>query len=194
MALALMDTQIEVREILLHDKPPSMLEASPKGTVPVFITAEGQLIEESLDLVIWAIAENSPQWLQYGGLEEQKAYIEKFDSEFKPLLDAYKYTRPGAECPASYYRDLAEGWLDELEQSLLTQEYLLGDLPQMQDIALMPFIRQFASVDKQWFDEQPRPNLSRWLESWLKDNLFTSIMKKYPQWQEGTCGEIWRTG
>jgi glutathione S-transferase len=194
MALALMDTQIEVREILLHDKPPSMLEASPKGTVPVFITAEGQLIEESLDLVIWAIAENSPQWLQYGGLEEQKAYIEKFDSEFKPLLDAYKYTRPGAEHPASYYRDLAEGWLDELEQSLLTQEYLLGDLPQMQDIALMPFIRQFAFVDKQWFDEQPRPNLSRWLESWLKDNLFTSIMKKYPQWQEGTCGEIWRTG
>jgi glutathione S-transferase len=194
MALALMDTQIEVREILLHDKPPSMLEASPKGTVPVFITAEGQLIEESLDLVIWAIAENSPQWLQYGGLEQQKAYIEKFDSEFKPLLDAYKYTRPGAEHPASYYRDLAEGWLDELEQSLLTQEYLLGDLPQMQDIALMPFIRQFAFVDKQWFDEQPRPNLSRWLESWLKDNLFTSIMKKYPQWQEGTCGEIWRTG
>jgi glutathione S-transferase len=64
----------------------------------------------------------------------------------------------------------------------------------MQDIALMPFIRQFAFVDKQWFDEQPRPNLSRWLESWLKDNLFTSIMKKYPQWQEGTCGEIWRTG
>jgi glutathione S-transferase len=194
MALALMDTQIEVREILLHDKPPSMLEASPKGTVPVFITAEGQLIEESLDLVIWAIAENSPQWLQYGGLEQQKAYIEKFDSEFKPLLDAYKYTRPGAEHPASYYRDLAEGWLDELEQSLLTQEYLLGDLPQMQDIALMPFIRQFAFVDKQWFDEQPRPNLSRWLESWLKDNLFTYIMKKYPQWQEGTCGEIWRTG
>ena len=194
MALALMDTQIEVREILLRDKHPSMLEASPKGTVPVFITAEGQLIEESLDLVIWAIAENSPQWLQYGGLEEQKAYIEKFDSEFKPLLDAYKYTRPGAEHPGSYYRDLAEGWLDELEQSLLTQEYLLGDLPQMQDIALMPFIRQFAFVDKPWFDEQPRPNLSRWLESWLKDNLFTSIMKKYPQWQEGTCGEIWRTG
>ena len=91
MALSLMDTQIEVREILLRDKPAALLAVSPKGTVPVFITAEGQVIDESLDLVVWAIGENAPQWVKYGGLTEQKNYIEKFDQEFKPLLDAYKY-------------------------------------------------------------------------------------------------------
>ena len=193
MALSLLDTQIEVREILLRDKPAAMLAVSPKGTVPVFITAEGQVIDESLDLVIWAIAENSPQWTKYGGLDAQKIYIEKFDQEFKPLLDAYKYDRRNAEHPASYYRDLALPWLDELEQCLQKHNYLLGDIAQMQDIALMPFIRQFAFVDKQWFDTQPRPNLVRWLEAWLNNDLFTSIMTKYDQWEEGTRGEIWRT-
>ena len=84
-------------------------------------------------------------------------------------------------------------WLDELEHCLQKQDYLLGDVPQMQDIALMPFIRQFAFVDKQWFDAQPRPNLVRWLEAWLSNDLFTSIMTKYGQWEEGTRGEIWLT-
>lgn len=193
MALSLMDTQVEVREILLRDKPAAMLEISPKGTVPVFITAEGQVIDESLDLVVWAIAENSPQWLKFDGLDSQKAYIEKFDQEFKPLLDAYKYDRRDAKHPATYYRDKALPWLEELEQSLQKHNYLLGDLPQMQDIALMPFIRQFAFVDKQWFDQQPRPNLVRWLEAWLNNDLFTSIMTKFPQWEEGSCGQIWHT-
>lgn len=193
MALSLMDTQVEVREILLRDKPASMLKVSPKGTVPVFITNDGQVIDESLDLVIWAIAENCPEWLKFGGLDIQKAYIEKFDQEFKPLLDAYKYDRRDAEHPASYYRDQALPWLDELEHCLQKQDYLLGDVPQMQDIALMPFIRQFAFVDKQWFDQQPRPNLVRWLEAWLNNDLFTSVMTKYKQWEDGTCGEIWHT-
>ena len=193
MALSLIDTQIEVREILLRDKPASMLEFSPKGTVPVFITNDGQVIDESLDLVVWAIAENCPQWLQFGGLATQKAYIEKFDQGFKPLLDAYKYDRRDAEHPASYYRNQALPWLDELEDCLQKQDHLLGNAPQMQDIALMPFIRQFAFVDKQWFDQQPRPNLARWLEAWLNNDLFTSIMTKYKQWEEGARGEIWHT-
>ena len=193
MALSLIETQIEVREILLRDKPASMLEFSPKGTVPVFVTIDGHVIDESLDLVIWAIADNCPQWLKFGGLDTQKAYIEKFDQEFKPLLDAYKYDRRDAEYPASYYRDQALPWLDELEHCLQKQDYLLGDLPQMQDIALMPFIRQFAFVDKQWFDQQPRPNLVGWLEAWLNNDLFTSIMTKYEKWEEGTRGEIWHT-
>lgn len=193
MALSLLKTQIEVREILLRDKPASMLKISPKGTVPVFLTKDGQVIDESLDLVVWAIAENCPQWLKFGGLDIQKAYVEKFDQEFKPLLDAYKYNRSDAEHPATYYRNRAKTWLDELDHCLQKHNYLLGDVPQMQDIALMPFIRQFAFVDKQWFDQQPRPNLIRWLDAWLNNDLFTSIMTKFPKWDEGSRGEIWHT-
>jgi glutathione S-transferase len=191
MALALLETQIELREVLLGDKPPSMLEVSPKGTVPVFILTDGQVIEESLDLMVWAIEKNCSQWIEIGGLARQKSVIEQFDLEFKPLLDAYKYDRGDALHPAHFYRDAATKWLDKLEQCLVGQKYLLGHRPQMQDLALMPFIRQFAFVDKAWFDAQPRANLNSWLDRWLHNDLFTSVMKKYPVWQEKTCGEIW---
>ena len=190
MALLIEGTPLELREVLLRDKPPTMLALSPKGTVPVLQTAAGDVIEESLDIMCWAIPAES-HWFSLADREQQLEQARSFDDTFKPHLDAYKYHRPDADRSREAYRELAAGLLDKFEANLHNHDYLLGSQPQFLDLAVMPFVRQFAAVDRRWFDTQHRQGLRRWLDRWLADPLFTGVMTKFPQWQEGSSGEYW---
>lgn len=193
MALMIQGAQLELREVLLRDKPASMLAISPKGTVPVLQTVDGDVIDESLDIMCWALSPES-DWFSLVAQAQQLEQARSFDEKFKPHLDAYKYHRPGAERSMEDYRDLAAGYLDRFEANLQHQDYLLGTVPQFLDLAVMPFVRQFAAVDRQWFDEQHRQGLRHWLDRWLADPLFAGVMTKFPQWQEGCFGERWPGG
>ena len=190
MALLLQDSELELREVVLRDKPPSMLQLSPKGTVPVLNTTDGQVIDESLDIMCWAIPVDS-EWFS---LMQQAQQLEKaryFDEHFKPHLDAYKYYRTESSGLRDEHRDWAAGLLEEFEIQLGQTAFLLGGKPQFLDLALMPFVRQFASVDRQWFDNRPQQQVKQWLDQWLVDPLFTGVMTKFPQWKEGSLGEHW---
>ena len=190
MALLASSVQVELREVVLRDKPPSMLTLSPKGTVPVLQTDDGTVIDESLDIMGWALPATS-QWFVLSPAAEQLCLAQTFDQEFKPHLDAYKYHRSKDALLPAQHRDLAAACLDDLEHQLTGTEFLLGDQPQFFDLAVMPFVRQFASVDRQWFDSQPRQRVRQWLDGWLVDPLFTGVMSKHPQWQEGSAGALW---
>lgn len=190
MALNSQGVKLELREVLLRDKPPSMLDLSPKGTVPVLQTDEGQVIDESLDIMCWVLPSEG-SWFSQATQAEQMRLAQGFDATFKPHLDAYKYHRPDSAHPQHYYREQAATCLDDFELWLEHSNYLLGDAPQFLDLAVMPFVRQFASVDRQWFDAQPLQRVRQWLDRWLVDPLFTGVMGKFSQWQEGSLGEAW---
>ena len=192
MALAWSGVNVELREVRLRDKPASMLAVSPKATVPVLVSDKGDVLDESLDIMLWALLRHAPYTCALGGgVVDQRALVEQFDERFKPLLDQYKYHRAGSDQPASYYRDQCAAWLQRLDVMLSQRVYLLGSEPQLLDMALLPFIRQFAHVDRGWFASTPYENLQRWLTAWLEHELFTSMMSKYAPWQEGTEGVTW---
>lgn len=190
MALKAQGIRVELREVLLRDKPSSMLALSPKGTVPVLQTDDGAVIDESLDIMSWALPEQS-SWFALGSREEQMRLAIAFDASFKAHLDAYKYHRPEDSSSQVHHREQAAACLDDFEQRLGSGKFLLGDTPQFFDMATMPFVRQFASVDRQWFDRQPRQRVRLWLDQWLAAPLFIGAMVKLPQWQEGSTGESW---
>lgn len=180
LALASADITVELREILLRDKAPELIAASPKATVPVLLTPDvpADLIDESLDIMLWALNKNDPEgWLDMP--DEGHALIQKSDTDFKPELDAYKYKRDEAS------RTKAADFLHSLDQMLTNQPYLFGQTATLADMATVTFVRQFAFVDKAWFDAQPWPNLSGWLENFIASNRFIDIMQKYPKWQAG---------
>lgn len=192
MALAWSGIAVELREVRLRDKPPSMIAVSPKATVPVLISEQDGVLDESLDIMLWALLRHAPYTCALGGgVDHQRALIEQFDGQFKPLLDQYKYHRVDSDQPVGYYRDQCAEWLQRLDAMLAQKPYLLGLQPQLLDIALLPFIRQFAHVDRDWFASTPYENLQRWLNGWLKHELFTSVMDKYAPWQEDTQGVVW---
>lgn len=188
MALAYSQQLVEIREIILRNKPKSMLEHSPKGTVPVLILNKGGLLEESLDIMLWALTENDPEhWLPDSQTKsiEMGDLIKQCDGEFKMHLDHYKYADRYPEHSANDYRQLGEGFLKILNQRLSTQTYLYGQKISLADIAIFPFIRQFAHVDKIWFDQSEYGHLKTWLAHHLTSELFLNIMQKYPQWKDG---------
>ena len=192
MALAWCGVGVELREVLLRDKPPSMLAVSPKATVPVLISEQEGVLDESLDIMLWALLRHAPHTCALGGgVADQCALINDFDRRFKPPLDRYKYHSRDSTLPASYFRDQCAEWLRRLDTMLVQHVYLLGSEPQLLDMALLPFVRQFAHVDRDWFGNAPYKNLQRWLHAWLEHELFTSIMGKYKPWQEDTEGVAW---
>lgn len=180
LALASAQISVEHREILLRDKPAPMLQASPKGTVPVLITAT-DVIDESLDIMHWALAQNDPEyWLDIPRAGHD--LIALTETRFKPSLDRYKYARriQGA-LPEQDRSDGAE-FLAELNQLLHGQPYLFGPDPRLPDMAILTFVRQFAHVDLGWFLDQPWPDLIRWLEDFKASDRFKNVMQKYPVW------------
>ena len=190
MTLAYADIPVEHREVLLRDKPTAMLKASEKGTVPILVLPGGSVIDESYAIMRWALDQRDPdQWWQDNLAAETDALVKDNDFEFKVHLDHYKYADRFPQQPASYYRQQAEKFLLNLEQKLAQNRYLLGDQMTFSDVAVFPFIRQFAFVDKAWFDQAPYPRLQAWLQSFLDAVLFTSTMRKYPLWQEGEIDE-----
>ena len=159
--------EVELREVVLRDKPVELQELSPKATVPVLVTVEGQVIDESLDIMLWALGQSDPEkWLLQGTeLKKAIALIDQNDGEFKHWLDHYKYADRFPEYPASYYREQAEMFIAQLEQKLTSQRYLMADRLSVADVAIFPFIRQFAHVDILWFDQAPYPKVQSWLAS-----------------------------
>ena len=170
-------------EVSLKDKPAEMLDISPKGTVPVLQLADGGVIEESLDIALWALGQNDPQQLlqRTEARQEMLTLIERNDGEFKHWLDRYKYADRHLENTPEFYRSQGENFLRDLEQRLSATRFLMGDEPSFADIAIMPFIRQFAHVDKPWFEQTPHQHLQHWLAYWLESPAFTEIMIKAPK-------------
>jgi glutathione S-transferase len=183
MVLLYADIRYELREVSLKNKPPEMLAISPKGTTPVLQLGDGRILEESLDIMDWALGQNDPKgWRQFPQeqLELSKTLIALNDSEFKQILDRYKYHVRFTE-PQSTYRSQAEPYLQRLNQLLQTHQFLLGDRPSVADVAIFPFIRQFAHVDLQWFDNSPNQALVTWLNFYKSSQLFLSVMSKINQ-------------
>ncbi len=188
MAIAAAGVTVSLREVLLKDKPSELLAASPKGTVPVLVLPDGGVIDESLEVVLWALNANDPQgWLQ--GAEIASEWIQACDGEFKHWLDRYKYADRYPEHLATTYRENAETFLAKVEGALSNSSGITGDTSSVVDVALFPFVRQFAGVDPEWWQEAPFPCTRRWLEGWLGSALFSKIMAKYPRWKSGQPGQ-----
>ena len=184
MAIAYAGIEVELREVVLKDKPAAMLAASSKGTVPVLIETNGRVIDESLDVMAWALDQkDSNHWLKGEGLQDP--LIDSCDNTFKHWLDHYKYAVRFPEQSEQWYRTKGELFLDQLEQLLTDHRYLRGDSLSVVDIAVMPFVRQFAAVDTNWWSGRPYPQVATWLEQLLESDLFKGVMKKHPKWQEG---------
>ena len=179
------ELQVEMREITLKNKPPQMLAISPKGTVPVLQLLDGTVIEESREIMTWALAHQDSQGLLNAEtLLEANALIDKNDNEFKYWLDRYKYADRHIEMTQTEYRQKGEAFLQLLEELLTKSPYLLGKSVTLADIGIMPFVRQFAHVNRDVFYDLPYPNLQRWLQDWLSHPLFLQAMTKFHPWQE----------
>ncbi|KAA0915551.1 glutathione S-transferase [Psychrobacter sp. ANT_WB68] len=179
------ELQVELREITLKNKPPQMLAISPKGTVPVLQLLDGTVIEESREIMIWALAQRDSQGLiNAETLLEANALIDKNDNEFKYWLDRYKYADRHIEMTQTEYRQKGGAFLQLLEELLTKNPYLLGKSVTLADIGIVPFVRQFAHVDRDIFYSLPYPNLQRWLQDWLSHPLFLQSMTKFQPWQE----------
>ena len=176
---------VELREVELKNKPKQMLEASPKGTVPVLVLPDGTIIDESLDIMEWALGKNDPDGWLNANKTEMKFLIERNDNNFKHALDRYKYPGryPNEDCTGS--REVCTEILNDLNNRLKEHQYILSNNIAMADIALFPFIRQCAFVDNEWFNNLPFPYLQRWLQEHLESTIFKDIMMKFKVWSQG---------
>jgi glutathione S-transferase len=174
MALAVSGLRCELREITLRDKPDALLAASPKGTVPVLVLAGGAVIDESRDIMRWALAQNDPE----GWLGHDESLIRENDGPFKAALDRYKYPDRHGIHDVSVPRATAFSFLEKLEKIQRTGTTLA-------DIAILPFVRQFAAIDPDWFADQPIPAVQKWLHEMTSTPLFQIVMQPVPRWQPG---------
>ncbi len=188
LAIAYSGQSVELREILLKDKPEAFLKLVAKATVPVLLLADGHIIDESWDIMLWALEQNDPaNWLDHRLIiaNDMSQLVEENDNQFKPNLDRYKYAPRYPEQTESEYRILGERFLQKLERHLELTPNLVGERLTLEDAAIFPFIRQFAGVDPKWFQSAAYPNLRLWLQHWLDSELFKSVMQKYAPWHEG---------
>jgi glutathione S-transferase len=183
MALLQAGIGFDAHEITLRDKPPAMLQVSPKGTVPVLVLPSGQVIDESLDIMRWAFGTGAcVDWWERAQSPNCQALVERNDGPFKQHLDRYKYPeRYPMEGGRELHRDAAVACLlQPLDTQLGSGSFLCGDEPCAADLAIFPFVRQFRAVDEAWFDAQPLHATQRWLHAWLQSDLFQRCMKKLP--------------
>lgn len=183
LAIAAANIQHKSTEVSLKQKPAELLALSPKATVPVLQTEDGRVLEESLDIMLWALETSDPHaWLPALEIEReiQLAWIRKHDLEFKPLLDKYKYAVRHTELSLEQHRGNAVMWLQQLEDQLQQRQFLISSKCSLMDIAIFPFVRQFARVDWDWFEHNPTlPRLKVWLHYFLNLPLFLKIMEKH---------------
>lgn len=189
---------VELREVALKNKPVEMIAASAKGTVPVLVLPQGDVIDESLDIMRWALVQNETNtWqadLHAPGQEMSDALIEANDHNFKTHLDRYKYSVGYPEFSAEVYRSRGEVFLQQLERQLAKTAFLSGAHFGFTDAAIAPFVRQFALVDKAWFDQAPYPALQHWLKQFLESYAFQQVMKKYAPWKSTTDAVLFGQG
>lgn len=182
--LALQSTgiQVELREIVLKDKAPEFLDTSPSKTVPC-LKAGKRIIDESLHIMAWALGQKDPEhWLEMP--PEGYELIAQCDGPFKQALDRTKYATRYPENDPSEERKKASDFIEVLETQL-TDGFLFADTPKVADMAILPFVRQFANTDKTWFANQPWPKVQTWLDTFVNSDQFSSIMNKYPKWTSG---------
>ncbi|MGR3623940.1 glutathione S-transferase [Pseudophaeobacter sp.] len=183
LALASSRVDVELREVVLRDKPAAFLQVSPSGTVPCLLGPSGA-IDESLDIMIWALRQNDPKgWLTMPN--EGWDWIARADGPFKTALDRTKYASRYADSDPAEQRQEAARFLSDLDAQIDGWIFAKATIA---DFAILPFVRQFAFIDKPWFDQQSWPAVQAWLERFLASDRFEQIMKKYPQWQDGQPG------
>ena len=183
LAIAASQCQCELREVVLKNKPQAMLDVSPKGTVPVLVTSSG-VVDESLDIMRWAVFLNAPK--DWSANELDDILVKENDGEFKSNLDRYKYFDRYPEHSQEYYFERALVFLEKLELNLVEfnegEWFLKTPRSSALDAAILPFVRQFAFVDKSRFDQLGLPKVQAWLNAFLEADYFLNIMQKYPQW------------
>lgn len=181
LALRYAGVALEIIEVSLKAKPAQMLALSPKGTVPV-LSVDGRVIEESLEIMHWALEQHDPEnWRLDGDPKAQAqitALIAENDQQFKLHLNRYKYAERYPEAPMEHYRAQGEVFLARLDAMLQQRRYLLAEHPSLADMALLPFVRQFAHVDREWFAQTPYRSLQEWLQERLESELFLAVMAK----------------
>lgn len=160
---------------------------SPKGTVPVLVINDQTVLEESRDIVDWAFTQSpQPDWTRSDSIPKTADIadlIKECDDDFKPRLDQYKYLDRSPRHNQEYYRNRAMNFIEKLDRRLTSAQFLIDDRASVADICVMPFIRQFAGVDSDWFNSVHLQHVKRWLHIWLDSDLFQSIMQKHPLWQ-----------
>jgi len=175
----------ELREVVLAHKPAALLEASAKGTVPVLMDSSGQVIDQSLDIMLWALRRHDPRrWLgaNDAALTQMLALIELCDGDFKFQVDRYKYPNRFGLSDAAPHREQGARYLNELNTRLLTHAYLMNESESLADMAIAPFVRQFAHTDRVWFAAQTWPALQAWLAAFEQSPTYQRVMAKYAPW------------
>ncbi len=193
LALAISGQTCELREVVLKAKPAELLSASAKASVPVLVLPSGEVIDQSLDIMNWALQLNDPaQWLTSSSeqVAQVQSLIDDCDKTFKHHLDRYKYPGRYEGVNALEHRAAAGAWLSQLDQQLTPEGWLFGPAAALADMAIAPFVRQFAQTDSLWFEQQDWPALQAWLKRIVSSALFESVMHKYPAWESGTMGPI----
>lgn len=173
---------MELREILLKDKPAAFLETSPSATVPA-LRLQDRVLDESLDIMVWALQQSDPEWL-LDMPPEGWDLISTNDGPFKAALDHTKYASRYPDLDAKTERAKASVFLADLDDRLKGHDWLFGSRPTLADMAILPFVRQFANTDRAWFDLQDWPTLITWLERFTESGAFGTIMTKFTPWSE----------
>ncbi len=193
LAVAASGVAVELREVVLRDKPPAFLAASPSATVPTLVPPGAPAIDESLDIMLWALNRNDPEgWLkpETGSYEAMLSLIADNDGPFKVHLDRYKYHVRHVDCDPLAERAEASVFLCDLETRLQAATWLFGAHAGLADMAILPFVRQFANVDRDWFDRQDWPRLRGWLEGFERSRRFAAVMEKYRPWTDGDAPTV----
>ena len=191
MAIAASGQKCSLREVVLSNKPNEMILSSPKGTVPVIVLPDGNVIEESLQIMYWALEKNDPErWLKplHTNPDGIEALIAENDGPFKTNLDRYKYSSHYTNSDPLSYRDHGLEFLEKLNLRLKKSKYLFGNEFSVADAAISPFVRQFANTDRKWFETCKIPQVQYWLQEILNSDRFLNVMHKYPRWHSGGSG------
>jgi len=191
LALHVAGIAVEIREVALRDKPPALRAISSKATVPVLQSPDGSVLDESLDILLWALQQRDPaQWLASRQDDAVQQWVMRNDVVFKPLLDRYKYAPRYCELSQQQHRDAAlQAFIGPLDALLRARPFVCGARPGWADAALFPFVRQFAMVEPDWFvDAAPLPVVRRWLDFWLHSRWFAAVMGKQPVWVDPAGG------
>ncbi|MEH6444396.1 MAG: glutathione S-transferase [Oceanospirillaceae bacterium] len=181
LAIHYTGTQVELREVVLKNKPQQLLDISAKATVPVLDIGSAGVIDESLDIMLWALAQQDTEnWLAQQ--DTQMSWIDQCDLKFKACLDKYKYADRHPEHSMLYYREQCCEFLQQLEQQLGENTFMFAPQMRLADAAIFPFIRQFAHVDRDWFFQSEFVNVQAWVTVLINSPLFQGIMRKYDPW------------
>lgn len=186
MAVYVSGQAVQLRDIVLSDKPVHMHQVSPKGTVPVLVLSNGEVLEQSLEIMMWAFEQSDPNNYLMSDSPNTRAemlsLVDLFDTEFKLRLEKYRSAKRYHNESVLEHRLACEQYLKMLELKLSQHAYLMSHSPSLADLAILPFIRQLARVERQWYLQSPYPNIRKWLDDYLQSRMFSKVMTKYPLW------------